>query len=313
MSEKKKILVVDDEQSVGHLISAIFRNYNYEIIHLFSGKELLDYLKKNKPDLILLDMRLQDINGLELCKIIRENPYHNDIPIIILSGISEIDVRVSVIESGADDYITKPFEISELRARINRALKRKKVDTSLNPLTALPGSPAIEEYIKKRIENGRNFGFAYIDADNFKAYNDVYGYSKGDEVIKKIGEIILENAKKCSSEDYFIGHIGGDDFVLITAPEKIENTVEAIIKDFDNIILNFYSEIDRKNGYITTFDRQNNMRNFPIMTLSIAIVINKKPLHYAKIIEKAFEIKRYLKSFQNKKRSIYHKDRRVNE
>lgn len=313
MSENKKILVVDDDKSVGTLISAIFRSYGYEIIHLFSGKELLDNLKKDKPDLILLDLKLQDINGLELCKKIRGNPYHNDIPVIILSGISELDVRVSVIESGADDYITKPFEISELRARINRALKRKKVDTSLNPLTALPGSPAVEEYIKNRIKEGKNFGFAYIDADNFKAYNDVYGYAKGDELIKKLGNLIIENAKKNSNEDYFIGHIGGDDFVLITAPDKIEITVEGIIKDFDSTVLDFYSENDRKNGYITTFDRQNKMKTFPIMTLSISVIIPKKPLHYAKIIENSFEIKRYLKSFQNKKRSMFHKDRRVNE
>ena len=313
MSEKKKILVVDDEKSVGTLISAILRNFNYEIIHIYSGKELVDYLKKNKPDLILLDLKLPDINGLELCKKIRENPYHNDIPIIILSGVSEVDVRVSVIESGADDYITKPFDIGELRARINRTLKRKKVDTSLNPLTALPGSPSIEEFVKGRIKSEKKFGFAYIDADNFKAYNDVYGYAKGDEVIKKMGEIILNNAKKISNEDYFIGHIGGDDFVLITDPYKIEAVITNIMKDFDSVILDFYSEEDRKNGYITTFDRQNKIKTFPFMTLSIAIIIPKKTIHYAKIIENSFEIKRYLKSFQNKKHSMFHKDRRTNE
>jgi len=313
LSEKKKLLVVDDEKSVSILISAIFRNFNYEIIPIYNGKDLIDYLKRNKPDLILLDLKLPDISGFELCKKIRENPYHSDIPIIILSGVSEVDVRISVIESGADDYITKPFDIGELRARINRTLKRKKVDTSLNPLTALPGSPAIEEYVKERIKNEKKFGFAYIDADNFKAYNDVYGYSKGDEVIKKIAEIILNNAKKISNDDYFIGHIGGDDFVLITDPNKIENVVNNIIKDFDSIILDFYSDQDKKNGYITTFDRQNKMKTFPIMTLSIAIIVPKKDIHYAKIIENSFEIKRYLKSFQNKKHSMFHKDRRINE
>jgi diguanylate cyclase (GGDEF)-like protein len=187
------------------------------------------------------------------------------------------------------------------------------VDTSLNPLTSLPGNPSIEEFIKNRIAENKKFGFAYIDADNFKAYNDVYGYNKGDEVIKKIAEIILENAKKISPNDYFVGHVGGDDFVLITDPKKTEKIAQAIISDFDNKILGFYNEEDRKNRFIKTLDRQNNMRTFPIMTLSIALVIPDKPVLYPKIIENAFEIKRYLKTFKDKKESQYHKDRRINE
>lgn len=313
LSDKKKILIVDDDAHVGILIAAIFKKFNYDMIPLYSGKELMDYLKKSKPDLILLDLKLPDINGLDLCRKIRENPYYSDIPVLILSGVAEVDARVDVIETGADDYITKPFDVRELRARINRALNRKKVDTSLNPLTALPGSPAIEEFIKSRIKNNRNFGFAYVDADNFKSYNDVYGYSKGDEVIKKIADVIITAAKRFSAEDYFIGHVGGDDFVVITAPDKTEDVVAAINAGFDSEIPSFYSETDRKNGYISTLDRQNKMKTFPLMTLSVAVVIPNKPTHYAKIIENAFEIKRYLKSFSNKKTSRYHKDRRINE
>jgi len=313
LSEKKKILVVDDDSNVGLLVSALFKKFNYEIISIPNGKELLDFLSSNKPDLILLDLKLPDINGLELCKKIRENQSSNDIPIIILSGISELDAKINLIESGADDFINKPFDVRELRARVNRILKRKKVDTSLNPLTSLPGNPSIEEFIKNRIAENKKFGFAYIDADNFKAYNDVYGYNKGDEVIKKIAEIILENAKKISPNDYFVGHVGGDDFVLITDPKKTEKIAQAIISDFDNKILDFYNEEDRKNRFIKTLDRQNNMRTFPIMTLSIALVIPDKPVLYPKIIENAFEIKRYLKTFKDKKESQYHKDRRINE
>jgi len=313
LPDKKKILVIDDDVNVAILISALFKKFNYELTPLYSGKELMDYLKKSKPDLILLDLKLPDINGLDLCKKIRENPYNSDIPIVILSGVAELDARVDVIESGADDYITKPFDVRELRARINRTLSRKKVDTSLNPLTALPGSPSIEEFIKTRIKNNKNFGFAYVDADNFKSYNDVYGYARGDEVIKKIAEIIISATKKFSGEDYFVGHIGGDDFVLITSQDKTETVVEEVIREFDSVIGGFYSEADRKTGSITTLDRQNKMKSFPLMTLSVAVVIPNKPTHYAKIVENAFEIKRYLKSLPHKKTSKYHKDRRINE
>ncbi|MEW5951245.1 MAG: response regulator [Elusimicrobia bacterium] len=313
MSEAKKIIVVDDDPNLGLLVSALFKNFNYEIITFFTGAELTDYLSSNKPDLILLDLKLPDANGFELCRKLRETPYISDIPIIIISGVSEVDSRVNLIETGADDYISKPFDVRELRARVNRILKRKKIDTSLNPLTALPGSPAIEEFIRKKTAENSPYGFAYIDADNFKAYNDVYGYSKGDEVIKEISKILIESAKKYSPEDYLVGHIGGDDFVLICKPEKIEDAVKEALKNFDSKIREFYSKEDIKTGFIKTLDRQNNLKTFPIMTLSAALVIPTKPVHYAKIVENAFEIKRYLKSFKDKKESYYHKDRRINE
>jgi len=313
LSEAKRIVVVDDDPNLGLIVSVLFKNFNYEIISLFTGAELLDYVHGNKPDLILLDLKLPDSNGFELCKKLRDNPYISDVPIIIVSGVAEVDSRVDLIETGADDYISKPFDVRELRARVNRIMKRKKIDISLNPLTSLPGSPAIEEFARKKMVSNSNFGFAYIDADNFKAYNDVYGYAKGDEVIKYIAKICIQNAKKISPSDYFVGHIGGDDFVLISDPSKTENIVKEIIKNFDSTIKDFYSEEDQKNGFIKTLDRQNNMRTFPIMTLSIALVIPSKPTHYAKIIENAFEIKRYLKTFKDKKESFYHRDRRINE
>ncbi len=313
MSETKRIVVVDDDPNLGLLVSALFKNYSYEVIPLFTGSELTDYLSANKPDLILLDLKLPDANGFELCKKLRETPHISDIPIIIISGVSEVDSRVNLIETGADDYISKPFDVRELRARVNRILKRKKIDVSLNPLTALPGGPAIEEYVRKKMEQNLPFGFAYIDADNFKAYNDVYGYAKGDMVIKEIAGLLINAAKKFSPQDYLVGHIGGDDFVLVCQPDKIENAVMEALKNFDSVIGSFYNEEDRKSGCIKTLDRQNNQMTFPIMTLSAALVIPSKPVHYAKIIENAFEVKRYLKSFKQKKESQYHKDRRINE
>ncbi|GAB4030642.1 MAG: hypothetical protein Fur0012_06900 [Elusimicrobiota bacterium] len=313
MSEAKKIIVVDDDPNLGLLVSALFKNFNYEVVPLFTGAELADYVSRTKPDLILLDLKLPDANGFELCKKLRDNPYISDVPIIIISGVSEVDSRVDLIETGADDYISKPFDVRELRARVNRILKRRKIDTSLNPLTALPGSPSIEEYIRKKTDAGINFGFAYVDADNFKAYNDVYGYARGDEVIKEIARLCMDSAKRISPKDYFVGHIGGDDFVIVSQPSKTEEIVKELIRSFDARIRDFYSEEDRKNGFIKTLDRQNNMRTFPLMTLSIALVIPGKPTHYAKIVENAFEIKRYLKSFKDKKESFYHKDRRINE
>jgi len=231
---------------------------------------------------------------------------------VILSGVSEVDAKVSSIELGADDFITKPFDVRELRARINRILKRKSADTALNPLTRLPGSPAIEEEVMRRVADNEAFAFCYIDADNFKAYNDVYGYAKGDEVIKRIAELLIAKAKAAAGDDYFVGHVGGDDFVLVTSAEKAEDAAKAVTSEFDALIPGYYNEVDRKRGFITTMDRKNKTRDFPIMSLTVAIVAPRtQQKHYAKIVESAAELKRYAKDMPNRTGSIYVRDRRL--
>jgi diguanylate cyclase (GGDEF)-like protein len=307
----KKILVVDDDPNVGLLISAVLKKYNYLVTTLYHGDEVLTFLRDNKPDLILLDLRMPGIDGFALCKRIREAPDTRDIPVVILSGVSEVDAKVNTIELGADDFITKPFDVRELRARINRILKRKSADTALNPLTRLPGSPAIEEEVLRRIADDESFAFCYVDADNFKAYNDVYGYAKGDEVIKRIAQLLTEKARSAAGDNYFVGHVGGDDFVLVAGPDEAEAAAKAITEEFDKLILEYYNEVDRKRGFITTMDRKNKTRDFPIMSLTIAIVAPRTQKHYAKIVESAAELKRYAKDRPARRGSIFVRDRRI--
>lgn len=308
----KTILVVDDDPNLGPLISAVLKKYDYNVVTLFSGEEVLRFLAGTKPDLILLDLRMPGLDGFALCKKIRANPDTHDIPIVILSGVSEVEAKISTIELGADDFITKPFDMGELRARINRIIMRKITDVSLNPLTHLPGSPAIEEEVTRRISAGASFAFAYIDADNFKAYNDVYGYAKGDEVIKRIASLAADTAKNFSGDEYFLGHIGGDDFVLITAPDKMEPVAKTIAEEFDKLIPSYYNDEDAEKGYITTQDRNNKTQNFPLMSLTIAVIVPKGAVkHYAKIVETAAELKHYAKEKQDRKGSIFVKDRRL--
>lgn len=309
--QPKKILVVDDDPNVGLLISAVLKKYNYSVATFSRGEEVLTYLRDNKPDLILLDLRMPGLDGYALCRSIREAPDTRDIPVIILSGVAEVDARINTIELGADDFITKPFDVRELRARINRILKRKSADTALNPLTRLPGSPAIEEEVLHRIAEERPFAFCYVDADNFKAYNDVYGYAKGDEVIKRIAQLLIEKARAVAGQDYFVGHVGGDDFVLITSPDAAEPAAKAVTEEFDRLIQDFYSDDDRGRGFITTMDRKNQTRDFPIMSLTVAIVAPRSQRHYAKIVESAAELKRYAKDMSGRKGSIYVRDRRI--
>ncbi|OGR97252.1 MAG: hypothetical protein A2016_03380 [Elusimicrobia bacterium GWF2_62_30] len=307
----KKVLVVDDDPNVGLLVSAVLKKHNYLVTTLSDGGAVMASLRESKPDIILLDLRMPGVDGYALCKSIREAPDTRDIPIIILSGVSETEAKVDTIELGADDFITKPFDVRELRARVNRILKRKNADTALNPLTRLPGSPAIEEEVLRRLTEDESFAFCYIDADNFKAYNDVYGYANGDEVIKRIALLLIDKAKAVAESDYFVGHVGGDDFVLITSAETCEPVAKAITEEFDRVIPGFYNEADRQRGFITTMDRKNKTRDFPLMSLTVAIIAPKTQKHYAKIVESAAELKRYAKELSSRHGSIFVRDRRI--
>jgi diguanylate cyclase (GGDEF)-like protein len=306
----KRILIVDDDPNVGLLISAILKQQDFKVTPLYNGDEVLDFLKNEIPDLILLDLKMPGIDGFSLCKKIRETQKTKNIPIIILSGVSQVETKINTIELGADDFITKPFDVGELRARINRILLRKKADIAVNPLTQLPGSPAIQEETLSRTKNSEDFGFAYIDVDNFKAYNDVYGYAKGDDIIRAIAHILNEKIRQFPKAKSFVGHIGGDDFVFISDEEYIEPISKNIVEEFDSQIKSFYKPEHLKKGHITIPDRKGNVKNFPIMTLTVAIVVPKNIKHYAKLVEKAAELKGYVKKLPGRDGSIYFRDRR---
>lgn len=307
------ILVIDDDPTVALLVSAILKKDNYNVISAHDGEEVFSMLSKDKPSLILLDLKMPGIDGYAICREIRGNPKTRHTPVIILSAVSQTEAKVTCMDMGADDFITKPFDARELRARIKRTLKRKIMDVSLNPLTHLPGSPSIEEETQKRLRLGRAFAFVYADIDNFKAFNDAYGYARGDTIIRKLAEIFVKQASAHPDANIFIGHIGGDDFVLLSSAREIETIAGEITAEFDRIIPSFYDPNDIKHGYITTTDRKKRIRRFPIMTLSIAVVTPRISwnIHYAEIVGAAAEVKRYAKSMPGRHGSIFIKDRRM--
>jgi diguanylate cyclase (GGDEF)-like protein len=219
---------------------------------------------------------------------------------------------VGGIDAGADDYIVKPFEPKELLARIRMVIRRTERDLDANPLTRLPGNVSILNEFLRRIESKTLFAVCYIDLDKFKAYNDKYGFEHGDEVIKETARTLIRAVKETGSPDDFIGHIGGDDFVVVTRLEASDKLCEKIIADFDNISPSFYNETDRKNGYIIGHDRQGQERKILLISLSIGVVTNefRKIDHVAQIGEIGAELKSYAKSLE---KSNYVKDKRKPE
>ncbi|WHH61329.1 response regulator [Petroclostridium sp. X23] len=306
---KKKILVIDDTEFMIKLISDILENAEYEVIKAFSGAEGLLKVRSEKPDLVILDIVMPGMNGFEVCKILRDDESNNLMPIIMLTAQDNEEDKLKGLELGADDYITKPFNPRELISRVRNTLKRIDRNRWANPLTGLRGNIEIQSEINSRIARKELFAVLYIDLDNFKAYNDVYGFASGDRAIKLTADILHDTVKLFGSGKDFIGHIGGDDFVIITIPEQSENIAEAIIEDFDRKILDLYEEKDKKRGYIITTDRLGNHMKFPLISVSVAIVTNEFRILFSslQVSEIAAEVKKKAKDILG---SVYVKDKR---
>ena len=262
-----------------------------------------------KPDLVLLDVVMPGIDGFEVCKLLRKDESNNLIPIIMLTAQGNEEDKLAGLELGADDYITKPFNPRELVSRVRNTLLRIDRNRLANPLTGLPGNTEIQSEINYRIAKDIIFSVLYLDVDNFKAYNDVYGFSHGDRAIKLIADILMDNVRTFGSRNDFIGHIGGDDFVVITDPQHADALCENIIKEFDERVPELYSDVDKRAGFISTVNRMGQITQYPIMTLSIAVASNEHRVlrNHLEVGEIAAELKKKAKSIVG---SVYLKDRR---
>lgn len=218
--ENNKVLVIDDDRFMVRVISDCLEKEGFAVNGAYDFNSAMDKIYSNAPDIILLDVVLPEMNGVEICRLLRNDTRTSHVPIIMLTSKVEVEDKVAGLDAGADDYITKPFDCLELIARVKTHLRRAKQEKSFNPLTELPGNILIEEEIKKRVNDvKKKFAVLYVDLDNFKAYNDVYGFLKGDEVIKFVAHILKKNINELGNPDDFIGHIGGDDFIAITTPQ----------------------------------------------------------------------------------------------
>jgi PleD family two-component response regulator len=300
MNETKKILIIDDDDVARMLITGILRGSGrYTIITGENGEDGIQQAQRELPDLILLDIMMPQIDGYQVCKILRENVATRYIPIIMLSAKGGVDSQVQGLELGADDFVTKPFNHSELIARIEALIRRHELSLDANPLTRMPGNISIERELVRRLSDNGIFAVGYADLDNFKAFNDKYGFVMGDRVIFETGQILSHAVATVD----FVGHIGGDDFVFISVPERVDKICRGIIRKFDRTIPKYYDPESRAQGYIEGETRHGEQQRFPIMTISIAVVTNRERQfsHFAEIGTIGAEMKKYLKTMQGSK------------
>jgi len=306
-----RVLVVDDDRNLRKIITTNLELAGFSVQAAADGREALEIIEGFLPDVVLLDLMMPHMDGYEVARHIRghQNPAISNVPIIILTAKSETEDKLRGFEAGADDYITKPFGPQELLARVRAKIRRVEADSSLSPLTRLPGNLAIEAELRHRLDAQEPFSVLYLDLDNFKAFNDVYGFTHGDEAIQMLARITVDVVRRRGTGADFVGHIGGDDFIVVADCDRAEEMAKEIIAEFDTDIRGLYNVKDLRAGYIETRDRRGALNRFPIMTISIAIVENdhNQLTNYAQVGETAAELKRYAKSVSG---SNYVKDKR---
>lgn len=305
-----KIIIVDDDPDIRDVLNLTLIEEGYEVIEAENGQVGLEKIKTERPNLVIVDYNMPVMNGPTLVSILKKDILMSHLPVIMLTGKGELDDKVLGINAGADDYMVKPFEPKELTARIKMILRRSERDLDANPLTRLPGNVSILGELQSRIEKKLPFAVAYLDLDKFKVYNDKYGFNRGDEVIKETARILIRTKQDLGNGDDFIGHIGGDDFVFVTSPDKIDAMSQKIIEEFDKIVPGLYSEEDRSAGFIVGKNRQGTEQKFGLLAISIGGLTTetRNLTHVAQIAEIGAELKEAAKKVNH---STYIKDQRA--
>ncbi|ACC97653.1 Response regulator receiver modulated diguanylate cyclase [Elusimicrobium minutum Pei191] len=305
----ERILIADDNNAIRELVEDILKDAGYEVVTAVDGDDALEKIYMQNPALCILDYEMPNKSGFDVVREVRGRAGYVSMPIMIFTAISDRDIKIQGLGLDIDDYLNKPADAEEIIARVKLLLRRTKQRLDSNPLTRLPGNPSIQATIESRIQEQLKFAVLYCDLNNFKAFNDKYGFEAGDKIIKFTAMTILEAAKL--DPENFVGHIGGDDFIAISSPETAETIAKTIIEVFDAKSPSFYNEKDREQGFMESFNRKGEQQKFPFLSIGIGIVHNtKRPItSYAMVSNIAAELKGFVKQQPG---SAYVFDRRDN-
>jgi diguanylate cyclase (GGDEF)-like protein len=268
---KARLLIVEDDFDISNMLKIYFTGQGYEADIAPRGSAALEKTRHILPHLIVLDIMLPDIDGFEVCRILRTNTRTSHVPIIFLTQKDERSDKLQGLELGADDYITKPFDIEELKLRVQRAIQRAEQQSLTDPHSGLPAGRLIEEQLR-RIIRQQNWALMDIRINHFEPFKDVYGFVAGDDVLRFAAMLISEVLDELGTPNDFVGHAGGNNFVVITAEEAVAAIRQRLKTRFAEDVQAHYSFMDREQGYITSTNAAGQPDQTSLMTLSIGTV-----------------------------------------
>ena len=268
----QEIYIIDDDDSSIVIFRELFKNdKEYKFISVKS--EQIDIALKNIPSLIIINEDAIDRDVVGLCRQIRRDEDNTITPVIVVSSNSDKEHRMKILKESIEYYIKKPVDEEYLYYTVKNLNRLLAINRRISPLTGLPGNVQIHAELKKRLSNKEAFSVLYLDLDNFKAYNDVYGFLKGDQIIEFTAETIVNVLHQNLKEGAFVGHIGGDDFVAIVPSTNCEKLCQSILAEFDANVTRFFTDDDLEKGYIEVANRKGIIEQFPLTSLSIGVVV----------------------------------------
>jgi PleD family two-component response regulator len=268
---KGRILIVEDDFDISNMLRIYFSGQGYDVMVSPRGSDAFTQARQSLPHLIILDIMLPDMDGYAVCRQLRQTIRTSHIPIIFLTQKDERSDRIAGLELGADDYITKPFDIEELKLRVQNAITRAQVQNLSDPRSGLPSSRLIEDELRKLM---RSNGWAYLDCqiEHYNPFKEVYGFVAGDEALRFTGLLIREVVDELGSSNDFIGHPGSENFVVITTEANAAAVKNRIKSRFAEEVKAHYSFIDRERSYIVSRGPDNTDVQTPLMTIKVGIV-----------------------------------------
>ena len=265
------IMIVDDDPDIAGFVAFNLEIHGYEVMRARDGQEALELMETRRPDLAIVDWMMPRMDGVTLTQKLRAEPLTSALPVIMLTAKGMTVDKVLGLTAGVDDYLVKPFDTAELIARVASTLRRNKEFREVSPLTGLPGNSRVRREINDRMRAGGEYSVGYIDIDRFKSVNDVYGFDRGDEFITALARSLHKAAAAVNRPPIFLGHIGGDDFVFICAPDQVLPLTQRTVTDFEQAADQLYDPADAERGFIEVPDRRGNLNRAALVTLSIGV------------------------------------------
>jgi PleD family two-component response regulator len=269
---KGRILVVEDDFDISNMLKIYFSAQGFDVQICARGSDALADTRRQLPNLIVLDIMLPDMNGYDVCRSLRTTPRTSHIPIIFLTQKDERSDKIQGLELGADDYITKPFDIEELKLRVSNAILAASRQTQIDSKSNLPSGRLIEDHLRSLMQSQKPWTYLDLRINNFDAFTDVYGFVAGDEVIRFMSLLIGEVIDSGGTSDDYAGHPGRDNFIIITHADNVEALKHTLIERFDEEVRQHYSFIDRERGYILVPDGVYGEKQVPLMSLGVGAV-----------------------------------------
>lgn len=279
----QEIYIIDDDESSIPVFRELFKN-DEDFKFMSVKSEQIEVALKNIPSMIIINEDAVKVDVVKLCENIRNDEDNSITPIIVVSSKAQREHRIDILKRSVEYYIRKPVDADYLYYTIKNLNRLLSINRRISPLTGLPGNVQIHAELKKRISNKEEFCVLYLDLDNFKAYNDVYGFLNGDEIIKFTANVILQCVHSHVHESAFVGHIGGDDFIAIVPLIKCDELCQSIIAQFDSQVTKFFTEQDVEKGYIEVANRRGIIEQFPLTAISIGVVEASKD-RFANMLE----------------------------